>query len=197
MITIPLLMLLLKSLGVETDSTTLHPYGKVITLSYYGNAHFHPGVKLGYEYAVLNFDKEMKGTETFSSINRQIFASHNLGFFIGNSDGGNIFINTLLGYRYTTPNGYKVEGMAGAGYLLALSLMKPYENDEGKMVRNSLWQQSRIYPSIAMGFGKDFSKRNKAPLVLNIRPALTFKYPHEGRLHSSVMFEGGVGYFLR
>jgi hypothetical protein len=195
MITVPILLFLLKTLGINDDNIDLMEYNKAITFSYYGH-NFQPGGKIGYEYTVLSFDRQSDIDQKYQCINKQFFAAHNLGLFYGNS-ASNLFLNTQVGYRYTSTNGNRIEGMAGAGYLIMLPLLKPYEDENGEMVKTSVFKQSRIYPSIAIGFGKDFSKKYDLPLAINIRPTLSFKYPHENRIKTFFMLEGGIAYYLK
>jgi hypothetical protein len=198
MITLPILMFLLKTLGFDENSVSLHPYQDAFTLSYYGNTHFQPGVQFGYEYAIMNFDKEYEKAFIRKKINRQVIAGHHLGWFYGTNDLNNIYINTLFGYRYTFAKGIKLETLIGGGYLLSLPLIAPYENDQGELVKSSIIQQSKIYPSITLGIGKDFSKTTDLPLVVNFRPAFTFPYPNSGDNRiSNIMLEAGVGYYIK
>jgi hypothetical protein len=144
------------------------PAGKyAFTVAYFGEMITHPGATLGIERYLLQ-DKRYR-----------IFLGANLGMYTHTRNHTAYFINIQSGQRLTTGSGLFFDQSIGIGYLRSyLNGGDIFEVDAFRGVYESKNSgRGHVMPSVSLGTGWDFSKKNIANLAVFVRPQVFWQYP--------------------
>jgi hypothetical protein len=127
----------------------------------------HPGATLGIERYLLQ-DKRYR-----------IFLGANLGMYTHTRNHTAYFINIQSGQRLTTGSGLFFDQSIGIGYLRSyLNGGDIFEVDAFRGVYESKNSgRGHVMPSVSLGTGWDFSKKNIANLAVFVRPQVFWQYP--------------------
>ncbi len=138
---------------------------KGLSISYYNSMLVHPGLRVGYEFPI--WQKEIEKSKHKTKL-RTLIVKSNLGFYSHSRNNTGLFLNSHLGYRFTSNTGLYTEPLhIGLGYLQTFLGGKTYTVDQSgivseiKLANNS----NLILPYISViGLGYDFRKQHKTPL---------------------------------
>jgi hypothetical protein len=109
----------------------------------------HPGIQVGIEGKYF----EKNGSKLFQTLN--------LGMFYNNYNGRGFYLNTELGYRYTSKPGIFVETLLGVGYLRTYHPTDIYQlNSSGTYQKVN--DKGFSSPSVSFAFGLGFAFKSSS-----------------------------------
>lgn len=157
-----------------------------INLGYFSELVTNPGLTVGTEYSL--FRSKSNKNEISSDIN--------LGFYNHERNSRAIFIDTNIGYRYTSSVGLTFQAQAGIGYIHSYLGAIEYDVIDGNLIEKPDYGTPGLMPSLSLGIGWDFRKKNIAPLNTYFKCKVFGRYPYIGMLLPQVGFSiGGIYYF--
>ena len=156
--------------NLKAQNETMTGKRSAVTLGYFGETITNPGLFFGYEY-------NLRPQKLY-----QLHLSANAGGYHHSHNHTGLFSEIQIGQRYTFGSGLFVEQLLGVGYLHTfLSGGKIYEVSEPGAIseaRNS--GRGHFMPSLSLGFGLNLAQKDKAPLLLFLRPKAFLQYPYNG-----------------
>ncbi|GAB5537570.1 MAG: hypothetical protein Rubg2KO_38190 [Rubricoccaceae bacterium] len=159
-----------------------------VSVSYYGDSIFHPGLKVSGERVVLGSVRPGE---------RHAFATLGLaagGYHRATSHTG-LFVGAEFGYAAVTRGGFTVMTALGAGIHRSVVDGTTYVvADDGDVREASLVGQTTLMLTAGAGLGKQF--RN-SPISVHVRPTLTFRTPYNTSVLPEAHLEVGIRYRLR
>lgn len=156
---------------------------RAVSVSYFGDMIFHPGVRLGGELGLA----EAGGHRLFLGAN--LGAYHHRGYQTA------LLADVELGYRYTFTGGFFLEGRAGAGYLHGFLAGTTWEPDgNGGFDPVAAAGNGAFMPTASAGLGFDWSRRGAAPVAVFLRTVAFGQLPVNDRLVPHVAAQLGLSW---
>ena len=149
--------------------------GLPISIGYFGNFLIQPGVKIGTQFSIKNWQKEKTGKKTFTR-SSSLLISPQLGLFTRIGDQTSFLLNGELGYkRQKLSGGLYTMFSAGLGYLSEHQIQSvKISLTDGRVTEKEWAQSSYFMPNLGFEFGHAFSPRlgwyNKYTYGLKINP---------------------------
>jgi hypothetical protein len=124
------------------------PFHKIISTP------IHPGVQAGVE------------GRYFQTISSKLFQTLNLGMFNNNYNGAGFYLNTELGYRYTSRVGVFAEVLVGIGYLRVYHPVDIYE-----LTNSGVYQKAKdkgfSSALVSFAFGLGYVIKSSSPFAFS------------------------------
>ncbi len=136
-----------------------------VSLSYFGEWISHPGFTLGAEYKLRENQKQSV----------KLFTALSAGRYVHQENHKALFIDALIGHRFTTPVGYFGDILLGVGYLHTWPDAVGYTgvDEDGNLIEKDHPGDPHIKLNLSLGLlGWDFGKRTNIPLTAVTRVAL-------------------------
>ena len=156
--------------ALKAQNETMTEKRSAVTFGYFGETITNPGLFFGYEY-------NLRPQKRY-----QLHLSANAGGYHHSHNHTGLFSELQIGQRYTFGSGVFVEQLLGVGYLRTfLSGGKIYEvTEQGVVSEASNSGRGHFMPSLSLGFGLNLAQKDKAPLLLFLRPKAYLQYLYNG-----------------
>jgi hypothetical protein len=174
-----------------------------INISYFGESAYHPGLKVGIEYNLLESEKT-NPRWLFNRNNkigpkvktRELFVTGNLGFYNHPNNHSGLFLTSEIGYRRTAQKrGFFLESSLGIGYLQRIYNIDTYQlGTNGQPVDLGTAGQGQFLTTFSVGFGQDLSFRRGIPLSWFVKPTAMLAAPQAHTAVPNAALEIGLRY---
>lgn len=169
-----------------------------ISISYFGNNLFYPGLKVSLEGFPFGKERIQRDLEAGRVKVFKFMSLTSIGSFVVPRTQTSLFLNTEAGMRLTFRNGLKMELFTGLGYMRVFNAGKTYkQNESGGFDRVFLAGRNYIVQNLTYGFGWDLFNKKGKPLSFHIRPSLYFLVPYNTLYNVLINVEIGATYFFR
>ncbi len=128
-------------ISVFNESTTI-PYTTSL------NTPIHPGIQVGTEFAW----KETKRIRLYPSVR--------IGYMFHKPLFQGIYVSVEMGFDLKTNFGLNLKSKLGVGYLHTFTTKQEFQFENGQYVSNSDKGNSRVMPSLSLGFGYRLKKND-------------------------------------
>lgn len=144
-----------------------------ISAAYFGEMVLHPGAVVGAERSLS------RGHRRYGVVAYGWFAEADLGSYWHARNSVAFFVLPQLGYRLVFPHGFRLEALAGAGYLHTFADGKVYAvGDAGQVQRVDDGGHPGLMLSAQLGIGWDFTVDHHGPLSVFVRVGAFGQYPY-------------------
>jgi len=191
-------LVLLFSLQIVIGQSRLPKYPTHgISVSYYGNLLARGGAKVGYEFPIW---EDINRRKTGKTISKAIVSKTNLGFFAHKRHHTALFLNSTVGYRFTSNIGFIVEPLhLGTGYVFNFLGGTSYQVDdngnvkEKKVAGNSTFMLPYV-SLISVGF--DGRKKKLFPANFYLGADAYLDYPVNTKTKLNLIIPFGFTYYF-
>lgn len=167
------------------------------SIAYFNEQIARPGLRVGYETALWN---KIKTQSNGNSRWRSLISKSHLGFYSHFRNHTGVFLNTQLGFRFTSPSGLYTEPLHfGIGYLHTFLGAKTFEVDEaGNVEPISLAGNSNLFlPYLTLiGVGYDFRKKRDKPFSVYCAVDVFLQYPENNASKLRLSIPVGFTYYF-
>jgi hypothetical protein len=157
----------------------------------------YPGLKVGADYLLVSkMVAKAKRNGERKTIYRHRSITTNLGFYYHEDYNANVFLQTGYQWQRINQNGWFSSFEPQIGISRTIIDGTVYRvGDDGAVSKRKMAGDFYFAPSLAAGFGKDFSVKNPAnPLSLFAKATLFTNLPYNNFVVGRVMVEVGAGY---
>ena len=157
-----------------------------ISASYFGGTITHPGLKIGVNYELKNWDKnKLRKNTSQKIIKKSINLSPNIGFYYHKGYQTGLFILPELSYSRRKAKGSFMSYGLGIGYMRTF-IPNVYEINSNNDIEKSSEGYNYFLTNYFIAFGKDLSIKHKVPAKIYIKPQIMYALPN---------FPNGITYF--
>lgn len=166
-------------------------------MGYYGDVIFHPGVKIGYEYALKNWTKtsiKKKGEVLkYKTFNTGI----DFMYYWHPKHHHGLIVSPALSYRRIKENGRFFQIKLNLGLHRSLVDGTTYQVEkDGTVSKLGLAGQNTIYNSFSVGFGKDLSIKKEVPIRYYFDMGISGRFPYNHSYLVGFNLGFGIHYLL-
>ena len=166
--------------------------------SFYGDMLIHPGIEVGYQLPLKNWQKikSKKGVE--KSKNKSLNTGLDFIYYWHKSHHHGLALNPYVSYQRTKQNGRYFQGKLSLGFHRSFVDGTTYLVDEhGNVASKYFSGQNSLYTSIAFDFGKDLRFTRDIPLRWFFQIGLSGRYPYNRSYLPSIHTGIGIHYFIK
>lgn len=160
--------------------------------SYYGNIGVHPGVKLGFDYALIFKEKTKAKKRKTKTIRKVLFVSPSIAFYSHKNSNKGLFISSDLLWRRYTKRLYITELGVGIGYYRRFNSGKTYEVTSSGVRELGITSRGYFSPSVSYSFGKRFLIREMIPTEVFLRSNYNVILNYNSSVGSEISLELGI-----
>ncbi|MBK6953458.1 MAG: hypothetical protein IPO32_17275 [Crocinitomicaceae bacterium] len=178
------LFILFLQISFSASSQLLNP--QTLSISYYGESIAHPGLKIGVDYDLKNWqtNKTKKSSESITK-QKSLVLSPTLGFYRHKAYQTGLFILPELKYNREKPNGNFFQTGIGLGYMRTF-LPDVYRLNPAGEIEKIGAGYNYMVGTLFATFGKKITQINEKPLSVYAKPQLMYAAPN---------YAGGILYF--
>ncbi len=171
-------------ISFSASSQLLNP--QTLSISYYGESIAHPGLKIGVDYDLKNWqtNKTKKSSESITK-QKSLVLSPTLGFYRHKAYQTGLFILPELKYNREKPNGNFFQTGIGLGYMRTF-LPDVYRLNPAGEIEKIGAGYNYMVGTLFATFGKKITQINEKPLSVYAKPQLMYAAPN---------YAGGILYF--
>lgn len=174
------------------------------SFSYWGEAFFHPGFKIGYDMPYYSKGKIITNPKRKKTKYRlhQIYANANMAYFVHPGNHQGLQFGYDLGYRVIKKrtkntdwdrNGFVFEAFINADYFIQINSGTTYrQNAKGELVR-AFPMRNYFLTGLGFGLGYSFNKN----CMLSLRPNFSFQMPYNTTVMPRFFMEIAVLHTLK
>jgi hypothetical protein len=168
-----------------------------IYASYFGETVTHPGLKVGVNYQLKNWDKtKIKKSGNEKVIQKSIDFSPSIGLFYHNDYQTGLFVLPELSYSRKNVKGIYMTYAVGAGYMRTF-IPNVYDLNSNGEIEKTHVGYNYFNTNYSITFGKDLSIKKKIPLSIYIKPQLMYAILNYSKGIKYFALELGVNYRLK
>ncbi|MCP4441918.1 MAG: hypothetical protein GY810_23670 [Aureispira sp.] len=148
-----------------------------ISISYYGEWAYHPGIKIGSEYTFWQRDGKEKPNKDRTHLH-SFLVTGNLGFYVHPNNHTGITLTSDVGYRFRRRNGWRIENFLSLGYMAAINAGETYKLDaNGQAKKVPVASRSYLWVGAVFGWGQDLAVHN-IPIAWFLRHTVALQVPY-------------------
>ena len=132
-----------------------------ISIGYWGNFLYQPGVKVSTQFDIKNWQTEHEGKKENFTKHKSYFISPQLGFFSWPKKNINFLVNVEAGYQRKKSHKNSFSSISfGLGYLMEGQVVSIiYNLNDGSIKEKVREWENYILPTINYGFGKSINSK--------------------------------------
>ena len=167
-----------------------------ISASYFGESITHPGLKIGINYELKNWDKtKIRKNTSKKTIYNRIDLSPSIGFYYHKDYQTGLFVILELSYTRKNAKGNFMTYGLGAGYMRTI-IPNVYEINSNNEIEKTSEGYNYFLTNYFIAFGKDLSINHKTPMDIYIKPQIMYALPNYPNGITYFALEVGVCYKL-
>jgi len=170
---------------------------KSIQVAYFGESVYHPGLKLAFEYVLIDKVSRRsvrKNTRT-KVINRQIFVNGHMAGFYHPNNSSVLLLGSEIGYRKIKTKGWQKSIGVGLAYAHTFLDHPTYTLDETNTIEQiPAAGQSGMAAMASVSFGRDLWKPKQIPVAWYIKPMVLIQTPYNHVAALRLIGEVGISY---
>lgn len=168
-----------------------------LTVSYFGEAVTHPGMRLGATYTLTSWEKsKLKKNAKEKIIQKNISTGPGVGFFYHKDYQTALFFTGGIGYSRMNSKGNSLAFGIDVGYMRTF-LPDVYSLNSTDEIQKVHTGYNYFLTSYAVTFGKDLSIKKGLPLTVFIKPQVMYAIPNAAGGVFYFALETGIAYKLK